>query len=67
MVCEVGVTAAAAGGEIIVVPFKATDGVAATDVWMNKPKPGKQTGATATLPGDATTPTIEGMWNADVL
>jgi len=34
MVCEIGVTAAAATvGEIVVVPFTMTDGVASADVW----------------------------------
>lgn len=33
MVCEIGVTAAAAAGEIVVVPFTMTDGIDSDDVW----------------------------------
>jgi hypothetical protein len=33
MVCEIGVTAGATGGEIIVVPFRMTNGVNSGDAW----------------------------------
>jgi len=58
MVCQVGVAPGGTNGDVIVVPFKATDGVVG-DAWTKKYKPGEATTATAGNFG--------GMWSSDVL